>query len=397
MATAVDITRVEAIAAYDLIGAPPVLDLEGLVQLASTVCGVSTAVINIIDDRFQHQVASVGFEGETCSREDSMCAVVFQEPGLVVVEDARVDERFATNPFVTGEIANVRFYASSPVITPAGVPIGTLCVFDDKIGDLTPEHRRALDLLAHQVVDVLELRRLTRTLGESNEQLERFAGQVSHDLRNPLTALTGFIELAADSPEMANAPRPAGLLARAESAAGRMGAMLGDLLEYARIGGSRPRRVSVDLEAVVHAVLEDLHAVRHQSATTIEIDAAVEVVGDVTLLRALLQNIVANAIKFTSATGVVPRLEIRASEADEGWRVTVDDNGPGIPIEARERVFALMERGPSEDVPGLGIGLSTCQRIVEGHGGRIGIDDAPLGGTRIWFELPRVDLSVQAL
>lgn len=396
MATAVDITRVEAIAAYDLIGEPPLLDLEGLVQLASTVCGVSTAVINIIDDRFQHQVASVGFEGATCSRDDSMCAVVFQQPGLVVVEDARIDERFAANPFVTGEIANVRFYASSPVVTPAGVPIGTLCVFDEKVGDLTPEHRRALDLLAHQVVDVLELRRITRTLGESNEQLERFAGQVSHDLRNPLTALTGFIELAADSPEMANAPRPAGLLARAESAASRMGAMLGDLLEYARIGGSRPRRVELELEGVVHAVLEDLHAVRHETGTTVEIDATVEVIGDVTLLRALLQNLVANAIKFTSATGFPPHIAIRAHETDDGWRLTVDDNGPGIPLDARDRVFGLMERGASAEVPGLGIGLSTCQRIVQGHGGRIGIDDSPLGGTRVWVELPRADPSTQA-
>ncbi len=389
MATAGDITRVEAIAAYDLIGAPPLLDLEGLVQLASTVCGVSTAVINIIDDRFQHQVASVGFVGGTCAREDSMCAVVFQQPGVVVVEDARLDERFAANPFVTGEIANVRFYASSPVVTPSGIPIGTLCVFDENTGDLTPEHRRALDLLAHQVVDVLELRRITRTLGESNEQLERFAGRVSHDLRNPLTALTGFIELAADSPELANAPRPAGLLARAESAAGRMAAMLGDLLEYARIGGSRPRRASVDLEGVAHAVLEDLHAVRQETPSTIEIDAAVEVIGDVTLLRALLQNLVANAIKFTSPTGVSPHIQIRAQESDDLWRITVDDNGPGIPVESRDRVFGLMERGASEEVPGLGIGLSACLSIVQGHGGRIGIDDSPLGGTRIWIELPR--------
>ena len=69
-----DITRREAIAEYRVVGQPPEPDLEGLVQLAATICGVSTAVINIIDDRSQHQIAAVGFEPSVCAREDSMCA-----------------------------------------------------------------------------------------------------------------------------------------------------------------------------------------------------------------------------------------------------------------------------------------------------------------------------------
>ena len=190
------IARREAIAEYRVVGQPPEPDLEGLVQLAATICGVSTAVINIIDDRSQHQIAAVGFEPSVCAREDSMCAVVFRHPGHVVVPDAREDERFRDNPFVTGEIADVRFYASSPLITPAGVPIGTLCVFDERVGDLAEQDSQALALLARQVIDVLELRRITRELGRSNEQLAHFAGQVSHDLRTPLTALGIFIFLA---------------------------------------------------------------------------------------------------------------------------------------------------------------------------------------------------------
>ena len=100
-----------AIADYQLIGAPPEPDLERLAELAALVCGVPTAVINIIDDRFQHQVAAIGFEPSVCDREDSMCAVVFQQGVQVVVPDARLDDRFEHNPFVTGQIARVRFYA----------------------------------------------------------------------------------------------------------------------------------------------------------------------------------------------------------------------------------------------------------------------------------------------
>jgi signal transduction histidine kinase len=386
--TAEDAVRREAVAQYGLVGRPPEPDLESLVRLAATVCGVSTAVINIIDDRFQHQVAAVGLEPATCSREDSMCAIVLHQASHVLVPDARQDERFADNPFVTGEIARVRFYASSPLVTPAGIAIGTLCVFDEEVGDLVPAHSSALDALAHQVVDVLELRRITRQLEESNEQLALFASQVSHDLRNPLMALTGFIELAADDPEMAHAPHAAKSLARAESAADRMAAMITHLLDFARTSGRNPRLERLDLAQIVRAVAEDLDAALTGSDAVVELVDGGEVVGDPTLVRVLLQNVVANAVKFSAAAGVAPRVEIRAESAAGGSRITVDDNGPGIPPEQRERVFELMERGSAERVEGLGIGLSTCRRIADAHGGRIDIEDSPLGGARVSLFLP---------
>lgn len=317
-----------------------------------------------------------------------MCARVFQNPGHVVVPDARTDARFADNPFVTGVIAHVRFYASSPLVTPTGVPIGTLCVFDEDTGDLTPEKSDGLKLLADQVVDVLELRRMTRELGQSNEQLENFASQVSHDLRNPLTALSGFIELAADSPELADAPRAAYALARAESAASRMARMISDLLDYARIGGARPRRQELDVAEIVHAVAEDLDTTIAETRASVTVTGDARPLGDPTLMRVLLQNLIANALKFTAAAGRDPRVDVHVDRLYAGWRISVDDNGPGVPPDQRERVFDLMERGDPGEVPGLGIGLSTCRRIVEAHGGRIRIEESPSGGASARVVLP---------
>lgn len=385
-----DIARREAIAEYRLLGEAPEPDLQSLVELAAALCGVPTAVINIIDDRKQHQVAAIGLDPSVCSREDSMCAVVFRSPGHVVVPDARDDERFRRNPFVTGEIARVRFYASSPLITPAGVPIGTLCVFDDEVGELTPEASRALALLARQVVDVLELRRITRELERSNEQLAHFAGQVSHDLRTPLTALVGFLELAASSPEMAAAPAAGRALERAESAADRMSALVDDLLHFARVGGS-VRRGEVDLDAVVADALDDLDAAVAASDAVVDVGPLPRVTGDPTLLRALLQNLLSNALKFGGRGGAAPRIEVRAHQMASGWRIAVDDDGPGVPEADRDRVFELLERAGRGDVDGLGIGLSTCRRIVQAHGGRMGIDDAALGGASVWVLLPGGD------
>lgn len=392
MITATDLARRDAIADYDVLGGEPERDLEGLVRLAASICGVGTAVINIIDDRFQHQIAAIGFEPSVCSREESMCAVVFAAGELVAVPDARVDGRFAQNPFVTGEIANVRFYASSPLRMPDGIVIGTLCVFDDDTGELAPGQAEALGLLAHQVVDVLELRRTSRELSRSNEQLARFAGQVSHDLRNPLAALSGFLELAADSPELSDAPDVARSLGRARSAADRMTDLVTDLLAYARIGGARPNRAGIEVEALAAAVLEDLQAEIRRSGAELVVDAPARLTGDTTLLRALLQNLVSNALKYGGSGDIPPRVEVRAEAVPGGWRITVDDNGSGVPEAERERVFGLLERGTGRDgasaADGLGIGLSTCRRIVQAHGGRIGIEDSPLGGARVWVLLP---------
>ncbi|MDO8383507.1 GAF domain-containing sensor histidine kinase [Microbacterium sp.] len=387
MASPQELTRRAAIAGYAVIGEPPEPDLEGLVQVAATLCGVPTAVVNIIDDRYQHQVATVGVAAAMCSRDDSMCAIVFENPGHVVVHDARADPRFVANPFVTGQLANVRFYASSPLVTPSGVPIGTLCVFDDVVGEISPAASKALELLAHQVVEVLELRRAARLLSRTNAELSHFAGQVSHDLRNPLNAVSGFIEVAADDPELAHAPNAVRALARAESAVARMDAMIRELLDYAKTGGAIASRPDVDLEGIVRAVVDDLDADLRSARARIVCDAPVLVRGDELLLRALLQNLIANAVKFTAAAGREPFIEVQALRVQAGWRVTVDDNGPGVAVEDRERVFVAMERG-DRSTPGIGLGLATCRRIVEAHGGLIGIDESHLGGASVWFLLP---------
>ncbi|THE07755.1 GAF domain-containing sensor histidine kinase [Microbacterium oleivorans] len=386
--TADDAIRRAIIEQYGVLGGAPEPDLQGLVQLAATVCGVPTAVINIIDDRFQHQIAAVGIEPAVCSREDSMCAVVFRKPGHTVVSDATLDERFAGNPFVTGEVANVRFYASSPLVTPSGVPIGTICIFDDKPRELPEDESAALALIAHQIVDVLELRRLTRELGESNEQLENFAAQVAHDLRNPLTALTGYIELASEVPEVAGLPAASRALARAESVADRMSGMIARLLDYASVGGAPIRRSAVDIAPLVAATMEDLRTGGHDHGAEVTVDASVLVPADPTLLGVLMQNLVGNAVKFAGAGGLTPQIAVAVGTVVAGVRITVDDNGPGVPLAERELVLEPLERGSNVDVPGFGIGLATCRRIVESHGGRMGIDDSPSGGARLWVVLP---------
>ena len=111
------------------------------------------------------------------------------------------------------------------------------------------------------------------------------------------------------------------------------------------------------------------------------------VCGDAQQLYAVLLNLLSNAVKFRRP-GVAPVVEVRARAEGRGHRVEVRDNGPGVAAEERERVFDLYARIDPE-TPGSGIGLATARRIVETHGGEIGLEAADGGGTLAWFSLPR--------
>ncbi|QSR24469.1 histidine kinase [Nocardioides aromaticivorans] len=384
----------QAIARYRVLEEPGGRDLQALAELAALVCGVPNAAINLITRDHQHQVAAAGIDPSVCSREDSMCAVVLDDPAPVVAPDASVDPRFAENPFVSGEIDTVRFYASAPLVTPEGTTIGRLCVFDTEPHELAAERAAVLEVVAQRVVDVLELRLRSRQLelsqaelSRSNELLTLFAGQVSHDLRSPLTAILANAELLASEPAVVADPAVSELVTATYDAGRRMAGLIDTILGYARVGSEIERSV-VPLDEVLDHVLDDLGPVLAQRSARIARDPLPEVVGDPTLLYTVLQNLVANAVKFTPPDRM-PEVQVAATRDGDGWRVTVTDNGRGIPPADRDQVFALHARG-DRSVQGSGIGLATARRAVEAHGGRIGVDDAPTGGAVVWLVLPDI-------
>ncbi len=254
-------------------------------------------------------------------------------------------------------------------------------------------------MLADRVVDLLELRRrsgeleesldeLTRTqeeLHRSNKRLAYFAGQVSHDLRTPLTAIMLNTESVLLDPVVAKAAHVRGLLQAALDAGGRMAGLIDEMLGFAQVGASM-RMVDVDLAATMAAVAEDLAPRVAERSASLEVEPLPTVVGDDQRLYSVLLNLVSNALKFCRP-GVPPVVRVRAVRLEERWRFEVTDNGIGVPREQRAKVFLPFARGETDE-PGTGIGLATARRIVEAHGGRIGLEDAPGDGTLAWFELP---------
>jgi light-regulated signal transduction histidine kinase (bacteriophytochrome) len=169
----------------------------------------------------------------------------------------------------------------------------------------------------------------------------------------------------------------------------RMQALINDLLAYSRLGTKARPFEPTDCNAVVRTALQNLQVAVDESGARVDCAELPAVRGDARQLVQLFQNLLANAIKFRRP-GEPPQVSLGAEPCAEGWRLAVRDNGIGIAPEYFERIFVLFQRlhGRS-DYPGTGIGLALCKKIVERHGGRIGVESAPGHGSTFWFTLPR--------
>jgi serine phosphatase RsbU (regulator of sigma subunit)/anti-sigma regulatory factor (Ser/Thr protein kinase) len=180
--------RLEALREYVDVSATPPHELQAVVRLATKVTGLSNAVVNIIDDHLQRQLASEGFDRADCAREDSMCHYSLGFGGLVHAPDARRDTRFAANPWVDGRLGVIRSYAAAPLLTPEGLAIGTLCVFDEEPGELTDAQRGDLADLAQLVVSIFDRERRARqgAARETQLVLARQAAETARAIQHAL-------------------------------------------------------------------------------------------------------------------------------------------------------------------------------------------------------------------
>jgi two-component system, chemotaxis family, sensor kinase Cph1 len=247
----------------------------------------------------------------------------------------------------------------------------------------------ALAERARQLEDAnAELAEATARLERSNEELQRFATVASHDLREPLRVVSGFAELLARRHGDELAPEARRFVDAITDGVARMDEMISDLLAYARAGRADQPLEPVDTGEIVRDALDGLGRAVDEAGAEIEVEPLPMVNGNPASLRQLFQNLIANAIKFVDDGP--PRVRIWAAEVPEGWRFSVRDNGIGIDPEQADRIFGMFTRlHGAERYTGTGVGLALCQRIVDVHGGRIWVEQAPGGGSQFMFTIAR--------
>ncbi|MFJ9896633.1 ATP-binding protein [Streptomyces sp. NPDC091280] len=244
--------------------------------------------------------------------------------------------------------------------------------------------RQAAELDAQAV----ELRR-------SNTELEQFAYVASHDLQEPLRKVASFCQLLEKRYGTSLDERGLQYIDFAVDGAKRMQILINDLLTFSRVGRLDDIREKAGLGLALDKALRNLAASVEESDARIDRPETLpDTVGDPTLLAMLWQNLVGNALKFRRPEHA-PHVSVTCGPDPETpgmWRLSVTDNGIGIPEEFTDKVFVIFQRLHSRDAyGGTGIGLALCKKIVEHHGGRIWIDTTVGEGTRFCFTLPAAE------
>lgn len=233
-----------------------------------------------------------------------------------------------------------------------------------------------------------ELRKYATELEQSNQTLQQFAYVASHDLQEPLRTVTSYVQLLERRYKEKMDADAVDFMELIVDGAGRMQALVAGLLAYSRVRSHGDTFKITDCETAINQALSNLAAALEEKNVNIIRGPLPEIMADSTQLTQVFQNLIGNAVKFSS--GLKPEIQIRANAEESEWVLSVRDNGVGFDLQYHDRIFQIFQRlHAREEYPGTGIGLAICKRIVERHGGRIWADSEPGKGSTFHFSIPK--------
>jgi len=394
-------------------GAPAELQpvLDTVAENAARVCGANDAVIFLIRDDVLWRAAVYGslimsIIGEAGPRVD--CGNV---PGRAVIERRTIhvhDLRAVADeyPGARGLAQGVRTELSTPLLR-EGEPIGVILIRRTEVCPFTEKQIALLQTFADQAVIAIENVRLFQEIQNKNRQLEvanerlqeldrlksDFVANVSHELRTPLTAIKGAIDLLLREVAGPLNEKQTHYLARVRSNTHRLAGLINDVLDLSRIeeGKIDLQAERVSLAGLVHEVVETLKPLATEKEIVIRAtipESSLLVWADRDKLTQVLTNLIGNAVKFIPTAG---RVTVSGIIDGEWVRVSVADNGPGIPLEEKDRVFEkfyqVAEAGGAKP-KGTGLGLAISKALIELHGGKIWVESGLSLGSTFHFTLP---------
>jgi signal transduction histidine kinase len=255
--------------------------------------------------------------------------------------------------------------------------------FSDSFNSMVSSLSETREQLKHREE---ELSQANVELKRSNADLQQFAYAASHDLKEPLLAITISLKLLKKRYEGKLDQEAEKFISETVDEATRMQTLINDILSYSRVGTSGRSFVLTDFTAILNRSLSNLKIPLEQSSAVVTHDPLPKVMADPIQLVQLLQNLVSNAIKFCGDRK--PLIHISAERKGKEWVFSVSDNGIGIPTGHRERIFEIFQRlHTRKEYPGTGIGLAMCKKIVERHGGHIWVKSETGKGSTFYFTI----------
>lgn len=253
--------------------------------------------------------------------------------------------------------------------------------------DITERKKVEAELARHRehLEDLVKER--TAELARSNEELERFAYVASHDLQEPLRAVSGYLSLIETRLRDKLDEKSRHHIAGAIEGAARMETLIRDLLSLSRVGTQGKAFEPANLTAVLRQTLGDLRPAIQEAGASVTFGPLPTLAVDASQVAQLFRNLIGNAIKFRGDRP--PEIHVSAEPQAAQWLFAVRDNGMGIESQHQQRIFVMFQRlHTRKQYPGTGIGLAICKKIVERHGGAIWVNSEPGQGSTFHFTLP---------
>ena len=257
----------------------------------------------------------------------------------------------------------------------------------DLAADVNRMRERILQALAESQQANALLQEHTEELERSNAELEQFAYVASHDLQEPLRKVASFTQLLQRRYAGQLDARADQYIEFAVDGARRMQALINDLLQYSRVGRTSREASLISSDAALNQARSNVAAAMEETGATVETGHLPLVLAELTLLTAVFQNLLSNALKFRGDKP--PRIVITCTKDEPFWLFSFSDNGIGIEAEYADRIFVIFQRLHERSAyPGTGIGLAMTKKIIEYFGGRIWLDTDYTEGSRFLFTLP---------
>lgn len=383
--------RLKALYRYDVLDTDAEKVFDDLTQLASEICDTPIALISLIDPDRQWFKSKVGLNAEETTRDIAFCAHAIHQKEIFEVTDTHNDIRFKDNPLVTSD-PNIRFYAGTPLQTPSGHAIGTLCTISDKPKTLNEHQKKALEILGREVISQLELRLKVRELERINLHKTDFMSNLSHELRTPLNAIISLSQLMLHDTQNAISQTHKTYLQHLDFSGKRLLDLVNSVLDLNKIEAGQlelhPSNVNIleffnSMQGMLNSIAEKKQVQIDWSISTDNIEYMYV---DEARLSQIALNILSNAIKFSEPG---KKVLVSAVKSDHLFTLAVQDSGRGISEKDIARLFKKFQQvGSPVGQEGSGLGLVITKSLVELMGGKIKLNSVLGQGTLFKIDIP---------
>ena len=322
--------RLAALRRYGILDTPREDEFDEVVKVASSICDAPISVINLIDHGRQWFKAEIGLGVRETPLDTSICAHAILQPGLFIVPDTTLDNRFCDNALVIGD-PHLRFYAGALLQTPEGFPLGTVCVLDYKPRNLDEKQKAFLRLMANQVMRLIELRRINASEHTARLQAEELVKENKtliregdHRVMNSLQLVQSILALQSRSSTSSEETKT-----QLKMASNRVLA-IATVHKQLHLSGSLEK---VDVDTFLQRLCESL---KHTAPAEV---AAINVTAVPMMLRSdmasgiglLVAELVTNSFKYAYPVGQRGNVDVHFKEVPTGWQLEVLDEGQGLP------------------------------------------------------------------